>query len=411
MNKFYSLILVTLTSFSSYAQDVAYDSVSLGADNANMVWYSLSNGEVGTAALADWHIALDVRPMGSTARINGGLGVQLFEYGTLDQWETASLEGWEMSEPQYNDQTDWSNAAFSQGGDGMFDFGWGVYDVITHVVTSDRTYLLQLADESWKKVALLSLESGEYQLQFANLDGSAETILNINKSDYPGKLFAYCNLETQTVTDLEPAEPWDFVFLKYLEDVGNGNYYAVAGVLNHPAVSAQEVNGLADPFQDGNYSFDSFSMETNAIGHDWKTYVPQQGYVLENERCYFVADQDSAFWRVVFTEFEGSATGNIGFGKVSLTGANAVIETTADDLFVLYPNPVALQGSVNLQWKGRTTSNHEVAIYGLDGTLKFRRSISGQMTQISLESLSKGMYIVRVTNGNGGLTTKPLIVQ
>ncbi len=411
MNKFYSLILVTLTSFSSYAQDVAYDSVSLGADNANMVWYSLSNGEVGTAALADWHIALDVRPMGSTARINGGLGVQLFEYGTLDQWETASLEGWEMSEPQYNDQTDWSNAAFSQGGDGMFDFGWGVYDVITHVVTSDRTYLLQLADESWKKVALLSLESGEYQLQFANLDGSAETILNINKSDYPGKLFAYCNLETQTVTDLEPAEPWDFVFLKYLEDVGNGNYYAVAGVLNHPAVSAQEVNGLADPFQDGNYSFDSFSMETNAIGHDWKTYVPQQGYVLENERCYFVADQDSAFWRVVFTEFEGSATGNIGFGKVSLTGANAVIETTADDLFVLYPNPVALQGSVNLQWKGRTTSNHEVAIFGLDGTLKFRRSISGQMTQISLESLSKGMYIVRVTNGNGGLTTKPLIVQ
>ena len=411
MNKFYSLILVTLTSFSSYAQDVAYDSVSLGADNANMVWYSLSNGEVGTAALADWHIALDVRPMGSTARINGGLGVQLFEYGTLDQWETASLEGWEMSEPQYNDQTDWSNAAFSQGGDGMFDFGWGVYDVITHVVTSDRTYLLQLADESWKKVALLSLESGEYQLQFANLDGSAETILNINKSDYPGKLFAYCNLETQTVTDLEPAEPWDFVFLKYLEDVGNGNYYAVAGVLNHPAVSAQEVNGLADPFQDGNYSFDSFSMETNAIGHDWKTYVPQQGYVLENERCYFVADQDSAFWRVVFTEFEGSATGNIGFGKVSLTGANAVIETTADDLFVLYPNPVALQGSVNLQWKGRTTSNHEVAIFGLDGTLKFRRSISGQMTQISLESLSKGMYIVRVTNGNGGLTTEPLIVQ
>ncbi len=248
-------------------------------------------------------------------------------------------------------------------------------------------------------------------MQFANLDGSAETILNINKSDYPGKLFAYCNLETQTVTDLEPAEPWDFVFLKYLEDVGNGNYYAVAGVLNHPAVSAQEVNGLADPFQDGNYSFDSFSMETNAIGHDWKTYVPQQGYVLENERCYFVADQDSAFWRVVFTEFEGSATGNIGFGKVSLTGANAVIETTADDLFVLYPNPVALQGSVNLQWKGRTTSNHEVAIFGLDGTLKFRRSISGQMTQISLESLSKGMYIVRVTNGNGGLTTKPLIVQ
>ena len=153
-------------------------------------------------------------------------------------------------------------------------------------------------------------------------------------------------------------------------------------------------------------------METNAIGHDWKTYVPQQGYVLENERLLFCSGPGQRILGASCSpNLKEVRQETLVFGKVSLTGANAVIETTADDLFVLYPNPVALQGSVNLQWKGRTTSNHEVAIFGLDGTLKFRRSISGQMTQISLESLSKGMYIVRVTNGNGGLTTKPLIVQ
>ena len=411
MKNIYAIILAAITSISCFAQGVAYDNVSLGAGNANMVWYSLSNGEVGTAALADWHIALDVRPMGSTARINGGLGVQLFEYGTLDEWDTATLEGWDMTGQNFNDQSDWSNAAFSQGGDGMFDFGWGVYDVITHIVTSDKTYLLQLADESWKKVALLSLESGVYQLQWANLDGTEETTMDIEKADYPGKLFAYCNLEDQTVSDLEPSEPWDFVFLKYLEDVGNGAYYAVAGVLNHPAVTTQEVNGLTDPFQDGNYSFDSFSSATNVIGHDWKTYVPQQGYVLENERCYFVADQDSAFWRVVFTEFEGSATGNIGFGKVLLTGTNSVVESSSKDRFALYPNPAELHSTVNFQLHQQSASNVQVSIYGLDGSLKMRQSISGQATQISLESLSKGMFIVQVLDGNGGLSTEPLIIH
>ena len=98
----------------------------LGEGNANMSFYSLANGELTQVPLADWHIALDVRAIGSTARINGGLGLKLYPYGSLAEWDNVDLTTWLPGEPYRNNQTDWSNAAFSQGGDGMFDLGWGV---------------------------------------------------------------------------------------------------------------------------------------------------------------------------------------------------------------------------------------------------------------------------------------------
>ena len=57
---------------AAQAQEVIYDSVVLSEGNANMSFYSLANGELSQVPLADWHLAADVRPMGASARINGG---------------------------------------------------------------------------------------------------------------------------------------------------------------------------------------------------------------------------------------------------------------------------------------------------------------------------------------------------
>ena len=229
------------TAPSAQAQEVIYDSVVLGEGNANMSFYSLANGELAQVPLADWHIALDVRAMGSTARINGGLGLKLYPYGSLAEWDNVDLTTWVPGEPYRNNQTDWSNAAFSQGGDGMFDLGWGVYDVVTHIVTSDVMYLVQLPDQSWKKLALLSLSSGVYDVQFANLDGTDFFNVSVNKADYDGQLFAYCNLLTGSVEDLEPTEPWDIAFFTYEDEIAPGTYYPVTGGLIHPNVAVQQV--------------------------------------------------------------------------------------------------------------------------------------------------------------------------
>ena len=394
------------TAPSAQAQEVIYDSVVLGEGNANMSFYSLANGELAQVPLADWHIALDVRAMGSTARINGGLGLKLYPYGSLAEWDNVDLTTWVPGEPYRNNQTDWSNAAFSQGGDGMFDLGWGVYDVVTHIVTSDVMYLVQLPDQSWKKLALLSLSSGVYDVQFANLDGTDFFNVSVNKADYDGQLFAYCNLLTGSVEDLEPTEPWDIAFFTYEDEVASGTYYPVTGGLIHPNVAVQQMEGLADPFLDGSYSFDSFSAETNAIGHDWKSFVPGQGYSIEAERCYFVADSYGDVWRMVFTGFGGSATGEINFGLLEAgTIANSVAEAPVESVR-FYPNPLASGQPLTVT----TERAARVRIFAVSGAQIIDEQVIG-LVQLNLPELTSGLYIVEMTEANGTRHTQQLIVR
>ena len=394
------------TAPSAQAQEVIYDSVVLGEGNANMSFYSLANGELAQVPLADWHIALDVRAMGSTARINGGLGLKLYptdhsRNGTMWTSRLGSL-----GEPYRNNQTDWSNAAFSQGGDGMFDLGWGVYDVVTHIVTSDVMYLVQLPDQSWKKLALLSLSSGVYDVQFANLDGSDFFNVSVNKADYDGQLFAYCNLLTGAVQDLEPAEPWDIAFFTYEDEVAPGTYYPVTGGLIHPNVAVQQAEGLADPYLDGSYSFDSFSAETNVIGHDWKSFVPGQGYSIEAERCYFVADSYGDVWRMVFTDFGGSATGEITFGLLEAgTIANSVAEAPVESVR-FYPNPLASGQPLTVT----TERAARVRIFAVSGAQLIDEQVIG-LVQLNLPDLTSGLYIVEMTEANGTRHTQQLIIR
>lgn len=403
----FSVISILLSSSAeSHTQEVIYDSVVLGEGNANMSFYSLANGELAQVPLADWHIALDVRPMGSTARINGGLGLKLYPYGLLAEWDNVDLSTWLPGDPYRNNQTDWSNAAFSQGGDGMFDLGWGVYDVVTHIVSSDVMYLVQLPDESWKKVALLSLSSGVYDLQFANLDGTDLINVSVNKADYEGQMFAYCNLLTGAVEDLEPAEPWDIAFFTYEDEVAPSTYYPVTGGLIHPNVTVQQSEGLADPFLDGSYSFDSFSYETNVIGHDWKSFVPGAGYDIVADRCYFVADSYGDVWRLVFTGFGGSATGEITFGLLEAgTVANGIVEAPADATR-FYPNPLANGQPLTIAAEHAT----RIRIFAISGAQIIDEQAVG-MVQLNLPNLTSGLYIVEMTEATGARHTQQLIIQ
>ena len=49
----------------------------------------------------------------------------------------------------------------------------------------------------------------------------------------------------------------------------------------------------------------------NTIGYDWKEF--QGSYVIVPNRCYFVLDKSANIWRLTFTNFEGTSTGNIEF--------------------------------------------------------------------------------------------------
>lgn len=337
----FQVLIVIAISFESTAQEITYDDFTMNLGYENMVYYSMDSGVAGTAPVASWDLAFDVRPLGVTALINGGSGISLFPAGPLSDWDviddTFALNLGNI-EQYYNGTSFWSQGAFSQGGDGNFDVGWGVYDEVTQNVESDSMYVISYPDGSWKKFALLSLVSGVYSFQCANLDGTDFFEGQVVKSNYLGKIHAFYNLTNQEELDLEPSSEWDLLFFRYLEEIVGGVYYTVTGALTHPSVRVQEQGGLTEPFVDGAIDTDAMTDSINVIGYDWKIFTGSL-YTIDDERSYFIKSTTGVYWQLVFAAFEGSQSGAIELMKAPIVfpgctdenACNFIADAIADD--------------------------------------------------------------------------------
>ena len=413
MNRLIAFVVAVIVAFGSFsttsAQDAMYDLLSMGPGNANALFYSLSEGVVGEALWDSWEVSFDVRSMGSTARINGPLGLALHPYGQMDAWDSATLEGWDMGEAYLNDPSDWGLGAFGQGGDGLFDLGWGNYDLVTHIVTADSMYLMQMGDGTWKKLALLGLQGGTYTFRHANLDGSNDITVEIDKDDHEGKLQAYYNLTTEEMVDFEPSAPWDMVFTKYIEDVvlpdfGEGAY-PVTGCLTHPNVGVLQRDGLNNPILDGTFTTEEMSYASNEVGHDWKTWTGAD-YTIDTDRCYFVQSQTGDVWRLFFTGYGGSATGDIELGKVLESGANVSEEIGMAQRLKVFPNPVEAHGTVTVR---SDLPVLDIQSWNMAGQ-RVHPHVQGLRSPLATVSgLESGLYVAQVLTSGGSSRIRILV--
>ena len=407
----FGVLLVT----SNSAQSIIYDEVTMDIGNSDMVFYSTSNGTVSSFNQSSWDLAFDVSPMGATVRINGGNGCELFLYGGIETWDSVDTSIIETLPNLYNDQTNWGVGAYSQGGDGMFDIGWGLYDVITHIVTGNKVFVIKLGDGSMKKTKIVSLEAGVYQFVYSNIDGTDYQEISVTQSDYTDKNFVYFEFEEGMVMDLEPDNnTWNLVFLKYMADVGGGYYYPVTGCLANNNTTVQQLEGLFDPFYESSFSSELMSDLANEIGYDWKNYDMDLGaYNLADDRCYFLTEENGAVWRLVFTSFEGSSTGNIGMGLVleqpAVNDINDLHSTDNLNDFVLYPNPTSSE-NVNLEMTAK--NNASIYIYNTMGSIVQEPIMVKGINSINLQvnDLPKGVYMVEVRS-NEESSFKQLIIE
>jgi hypothetical protein len=400
---------------SGSAQSIIYDEVTMSPGNTDMVFYALENGAVSSVVQSSWDLAFAVTPMGSTIRINGGSGCELMLYGGLETWDSVDTSMIGTLPKLYNDQSDWGVGAYSQGGDGVFDIGWGLYNIVTHIVTGDKVFILKLSDGTLKKTKIVSLEAGEFKYVYANIDGSDSQELSVVQSDYTDKNFVYFDFGSEMLMDLEPVNTsWDMVFLKYIADVGGGFYYPVTGCLANNNVSVQKVEGLFDPFYESDFSSELMSDLADAIGYDWKEYDMNLGaYNVADDRCYFVSDENGMTWRVVFTAFEGSATGIIELGKIleeaPLNDVTHLNSTDIQDGFALYPNPTS-SGNVSLVINSNSTET--ITLYNAMGSIASTPlQVNGERTvNLQVNDLSQGVYLVEVRSSEDSYF-KQLVIE
>ena len=149
----------------------------------------------------------------------------------------------------------------------------------------------------------------KYSFRYADLNGSNEQVVTLDLAG-KNKNFVYYSLETNEEVDREPeTDRWDIVFTKYIDNSIN---YNVTGVLQNIGVTAQESTDV-DPLPEVMPST-GYLTNMSIIGSDWKTFdMGTFEYMIDDTRVFYAKDVNEKIYRIRFTSFEGSATGNLIF--------------------------------------------------------------------------------------------------
>ena len=413
MNKinFLSVFCIIL-SFSLYSQN---QSISLQPSYTNQSFYSLENGEISNLNNSDWDLAFSTANMSSSIRINAGMGTELYSYplGDTTDWNNFNSSNLSSWLPIYNSDTNWFIGAFDKHSTSMFDMGWGMYSMITHYVTGDSLYAIKTVGGDWKKLWIQELANGEYTFKYANFDGSNEINASVLKANYSDKNFVYYSLDQNSVLDREPnSVDWDITFTKYITPV-QGMPYGVTGVLSNDGVHVAQADNIPDPNSYNDYSQHPMMTEINSIGYDWKSFdMSTFSYSVEPYRCYFVKDLQNKIWRIIFTSFEGSSTGNIEFNTLEMTSSTSISELQSDiSNFEIYPNPIT---DNNLTVVFDISSDiSELNIFDITGKNIYNEIFNSkgfQAKSISIPNLNNGIYVVTLSS-KGSIFQKKLVVR
>jgi hypothetical protein len=294
------------------------ESLSLGAGYVNDLYYRLSDGLVTTVPRSNWDIGFSVSPREAAILTNGAAGVTLKAY-PASSWtwdsaiDTTGYYGWTNL---YNSDTTWTEGAFNMNETGYPNYGWGDYDIVTHNVTGVSLYIIKTRSGSLKKIWIekkLSVDQ-QYIFRYSDLDGTNEKDVTLSLAAKNNN-FVYYSIDTDEEVDREPDNAsWDIVITKYIDNSIN---YPVTGVLQNIGITAQ-ASTETEPASKL-MPTDGYLTDISTIGSDWKIIdMDTYQYSIDASRVFFVKDRDNNIFRIRFTTFEGSSTGDLSFDITTL---------------------------------------------------------------------------------------------
>ena len=381
--------------------------VIMGPTYANEVYYQFSTYNTTTVARDIWDISFRTTAMSASILINDGTEAVLWAYPYADTSGWATIDTFDLYTwpPLYNDPTDWDNGAFCRNATGHPDYGWGIYNTVTHVITGDSIFIMRLVDGSFKKIWIVEKNSTEntYLFRYANLDGSDSHEITLDCNLYLDKDFIGFDMQTNLPVDYQPVkESWDILFTKYMAMHYTGTPYPVTGVLSNPAVYTKRFYPVDPDFND--WQQGSWDSTRSNIGWDWKWFdLANMVYVIEDSMVFYVQDQVNDVYRLVFTGFEGMSTGVIDFG-IALVGSTTGIGDSKYSNFhiSLYPNPATDIINVEIETINPMNKQMTLTLMDMTGRTLRREVLPEGQEKISwnINWLSPGAYFMVVSTGN-----------
>ena len=120
-------------------------------------------------------------------------------------------------------------------------------------------------------------------------------------------------------------------------------------------------------------------------------------FLITDSTVYFVKDQAGNIWKILFTSFEGSSTGNFSFEKLLLSQPTAIESNATNSIeLTIYPNPAS--DYINILFSAKSTGSI-VSIVDLNGRILYSEhgnNASFNNWQVDISDLPAGFYTVVV---------------
>ncbi len=403
MKQLFTFLLLFTLSISS--AQLLEDSVVMGASYSNDIFYSFENGEVSSYSGESWTVAFYNKSQSGAIMLNGGRGVELWNASDdisqfINITDTLGIASWTQL---YDTDTIW-NAHSAFEGDALntsWNYGWGDYDISTHIIQGSRIFVLKSIEQNYFKVIVEKKDYGVFHYRYASLDNSFDTTIVVNSQDYLNKSYAYLNMDNHTLQDREPVHSeWDLLFTKYSANLGFA-YYPVTGVVSNEGIEIAEIKKLPN---NASYTAQDLNPSKTFIGSDWKTFdTIANTYNLQDSLTYFVQIENGEVYKLHFNAFEGSSTGKIKFNKELVSTGPTGIQSSNEALSLhsIYPNPSS--GSADIVFSNTIKGNITIRVYNLVGNLVYQNNADSNnglnSFRINLDFVENGVYLVQIGNG------------
>ncbi len=419
MKRFFTIFLLG-TVLSIQAQTP--DSVSIGAGYAGKGFYTIGTGFDTVIANNTWDIAIATYGIQTASvRINGGFGVQLFRYegGDTTAWTSLDTAGMGTSVNWlhcFDSDTSFEPSAFEYPLAAHPDYGWGLYNNITHDVVGSRLFVIKTFGGTYKKVWIKNQKAigNTITIRIANLDNSNDVTTVYSKAA-TSKNYLYVDLSTATLTDPEPVNTsFDLMFGKYEADLGGGMHYLVTGVMSNQDIKVTEANTIlpADAYNVWYNSYYPSATNMTEIGYDWKVFTGV--WTIVDSLSYFVEDLQGDVYQIWFTGFGGSSNGKSVF-NVRQAGWVSVEENgNSIANFNIYPNPATdfINVAYTIDNEFETATLNIVDMHGQfisSQKLGNNHGFNQTMVNVAGLNLSSGIYVAQIVVGNSSATQRFII--
>ena len=385
--------------------------VSMGAGYTSEVYYKLDTQTAITFQADSWDVAfLRNDDFNLSVRVNDGIDIKVFEVAnTPEQYGSVDVSNQNDWVELVNGNTNWEDGAFMQG---SATFGFGEYNPATNHVEGTIIYVLQYDDGSYRKM-IIEDYFGAYTFKYATWDGStwsSDTTATVANTSNPDNRYNYYSLQNNQEVVAEPSEDnWDFVFRKYTSFINPpGQNYVVSGALHNPNVTVAQNQETSDADPNGL----DYLEEINTIGYDWKSFTGT--WNIDSDQKYYVKYDNNTVYRMYFTDFGGSASGDLSFVLQDVTDLLG-FESVGENLsFGMYPNP-SLDGTITIVYENKNTTavTNTIRIYAVNGAQVYETTTLNNNgffnKQLDLSFLDSGMYVLQFDSGNTTISKKLIL--